>query len=108
MISTGFDIDLNTQMNTVPAGEVKRRGVAALVEATKKGPVHVIKNNRVTGVYLTPEEYARLLAASRAGERPRSGVSVWDLILDRPYEGTRTKEEIDAQVHEERASWGDR
>ncbi|MBI3067404.1 MAG: prevent-host-death protein, partial [Betaproteobacteria bacterium] len=34
-------------MNTIPASEVKRRGVAALDEAARKGPVHVIKNNRL-------------------------------------------------------------
>ena len=53
-------------MNTIPAGEVKRRGVAALEEAAKKGPVHVIRNNRPAGVYMSEEEYARLLAPSGA------------------------------------------
>ncbi len=95
-------------MNTIPAGEVKRRGVAALEEAAKKGPVHVIRNNRPAGVYMSEEEYARLLAASGGTERPRSGLDVWDLILNRPYPGTRSKEEIDAQIREERATWGDR
>jgi hypothetical protein len=96
-------------MNTIPASEVKRRGVAALEEAARKGPVHVIRNNRPVGVYLSEEAYARLVAASGSGaERPRSGVDVWDLILNRPYPGTRTAEEIEAQLREERATWGDR
>jgi hypothetical protein len=95
-------------MNTIPASELKRRGVAALEEAAKKGPVHVIRNNRPTGVYMSEQEYARLIAASRHAERRQSGGDVWDLILNRPYAGTRTKEEIDARVQEERAAWGDR
>jgi hypothetical protein len=95
-------------MNSVPASEVKRRGIAALEEAAQRGPVHVIRNNRPTGVYMSEDDYARLLAAARAEGRPRSGVDVWDLILNRPYEGARPKEEIDTQVREDRKSWGDR
>jgi len=95
-------------MNSIPAGDVKRRGIAALEEAAKRGPVHVIRKNRPAGVYMSEDDYARLLAASRAEARPRSGVDVWDLILKRPYEGARSKEEIDTQVQEERKNWGDR
>lgn len=95
-------------MNSIPAGEIKRRGVAALEEAAKRGPVHVIRNNRPAGVYMSEDDYARLLTASRAEGRQRSGVDVWDLILNRPYEGARSREEIDTQVHEERKRWGDR
>jgi hypothetical protein len=99
---------MDTLMNSIPAREVKRRGVAALEEAATTGPVHIIRNNRPTGVYMSEQEYARLLAGSRAPSRAPTDASVWDLILDRPYEGTRTKEQIDAQIHEERKRWGDR
>ena len=37
-----------------------------------------------------------------AAENP---ASIWDFILNRPYEGTRSKEDIDAQIRLERASW---
>lgn len=94
-------------MNTIPATEVKRRGVAALEAALKKGPVHVIKNNRPTLVVLTEEQYAELSAAS-AQMPPRARMSVREYLLDRPHEGTRTKKEIDAQIRAERDSWGDR
>lgn len=68
----------------------------------------MIRNNRPAGVFMSEEEYGHLLAAARGSARPRSGASAWDLVLDRPYQGSRTKEEIDAQVHEERARWGER
>jgi hypothetical protein len=95
-------------MNSIPAAEVKRRGVAALEEAAKSGPVHIIRNNRPAGVYMSEQEYARLVAGSRAPVPSSSSASVWDLIIARPYEGSRTKDEIDAQVQEDRASWGKR
>ena len=40
--------------------------------------------------------------AQNAAENP---ASIWDFILNRPYEGTRSKEDIDAQIRLERASW---
>lgn len=82
-------------MNTIPAQEIKRRGISALDELLKQGPVHVIKNNRPRYVVMTEDEYARLK------ERP----ALWDL-LDRPSRGTRSKEEIDAQLWAERDAWG--
>ena len=52
-------------MHTIPASEVKRRGVAALDEALKFGPVHIIKNNRPRYVVLSEEDY-QVLASSAA------------------------------------------
>lgn len=82
-------------MNTIPAQEIKRRGISALDEMLKKGPVHVIKSNRPRYVVMTEEDYARL--AERRG--------LWDL-LERPARGTRSKKDIDAQLRAERDAWG--
>lgn len=88
-------------MNTIPAQEIKRRGISAVDQALKKGPVHVIKNNQPMYVILTEEEYKRLADATQPGG------SIWEW-LERPARGTRTKEEIDAYIREERESWGGR
>ncbi|MGZ8217896.1 hypothetical protein [Methylomagnum sp.] len=45
-------------------------------------------------------------ALEQAPSKP-TAPSVWDHILRRPYEGTRSREEIDAQIKAERASWGE-
>jgi PHD/YefM family antitoxin component YafN of YafNO toxin-antitoxin module len=82
-------------MNTIPAQEIKRRGISALDELLRDGPVHVIKNNRPCYVVLSEEEFARL--------NDRRGL--WDL-LDAPARGTRTKKEIDEQLCAERDAWG--
>jgi len=47
-------------MHTIPASEIKRRGVAALDEALKSGPVHIIKNNRPQYVVISEEGYLAL------------------------------------------------
>jgi len=94
-------------MNTIPASEVKRRGVAALEDAVKKGPVHVIKNNRPALVVLSEEEYARL-TGTRTGEPEPLYENVWDFLLNAPSAQTRTKAEIDDWLRKERTSWGRR
>lgn len=48
-------------MNTIPSQDIKRRGISAVDEALKKGPVHVIKNNRPQYVVLSEEDYLALL-----------------------------------------------
>jgi len=82
-------------MHTIPAEEIKRRGISALDEMLKEGPVQVIKNNRPRYVVMTEEDYARL--TERRG--------LWEL-LDRPARGTRSKKDIDVQLRAERDAWG--
>jgi PHD/YefM family antitoxin component YafN of YafNO toxin-antitoxin module len=51
-------------MNTVSAQEIKRRGIGAVDELLKEGPVHVIKNNQPQYVVLTEERYRELITAA--------------------------------------------
>jgi prevent-host-death family protein len=82
-------------MKMISAEEIERRGISALDELLKEGPVHVTRNNRPTYVVMSEEDYARLI-------RQRG---LWDL-LEQPTRGTRSKEDIDAQVCVEREGWG--
>jgi len=82
-------------MKTIPAQEIERRGISALDELLKDGPVHITRNNRPRYVVMTAEAYSEL-ADSRG---------LWEL-LDRPARGTRTKKDIDAQLSKGRDAWG--
>lgn len=42
-------------MRTVPAREIKRRGISAVDDALKEGPVHVSKSGRLKYVILSEE-----------------------------------------------------
>ena len=46
--------------NTVTVAEIKRRGMAAIEEGLRRGPVRIIKRNKPAAVVLTEEEYQRL------------------------------------------------
>jgi len=87
-------------MHTLPALDVKRRGVAALEEALKKGPVHIIKNNKPACVVLSEKDYAALVK-----QQTLPTTSLWDLLDNRTWKGNRRKKEIDKQVHQEREDW---
>ena len=49
-------------MNTIPAQEIKRRGIAAVDDFLLKGDVHVIRNNKPQYVVLSEEHYQELVA----------------------------------------------
>lgn len=61
--------------------------------------MHVVQRNRPRYVILSEDEYQRLAPKSVREE------SVWDYLADRPWQGNRTKQDIDNQIAEERASW---
>ena len=70
-------------MNSIPAQDIKRRGISAVDEALRDGPVHVIKNNRPSYVVLTEATYAELLETQRDAARERLRESLADLEAGR-------------------------
>ena len=48
-------------MVTLPAQEVKRRGIGAVDKLLAKEPVHIVKNNRPTYVVLFEEDYQTMM-----------------------------------------------
>jgi PHD/YefM family antitoxin component YafN of YafNO toxin-antitoxin module len=48
-------------MRYVPAREIKRRGISAVDEQLKDGPVYIIKNDEPKYVVLTQEQYEDLI-----------------------------------------------
>ena len=85
--------------NTVTVAEIKRRGMAAIDEGLRRGPVRIIKRNKSAAVVLSEEEYQRLV-----GEQPQagSGMTALQWLLTQPPAGSREKAEIDARLAEER------
>ena len=51
---------MSTKINIVPAQEVKRRGIGAIVELLSAGPVHVLQHNRPAFVALREDDYRKL------------------------------------------------
>lgn len=70
-------------MKTIAAQDIKRKGMSAVDEALKEGPVHVIKNNRPQYVVLSEERYQDLLIAEEEAHRSRIRASLEDLKAGR-------------------------
>ena len=81
-------------MNSIPAQDIKRRGISAVDEALRDGAVHVIKNNRPSYVVLTEAAYAELLQSSQDAARARLRESLNDLEAGR----TNRYENADALI----------
>lgn len=89
-------------MKTLPAQELKRRGVAAVEELLPDGPVEIIKRNRPACVVVSVKHYRDLKMKQRIGARRVSE------LFSLPARGRRSRKEIDAALREDRASWGGR
>jgi PHD/YefM family antitoxin component YafN of YafNO toxin-antitoxin module len=48
-------------MRYVPAREIKRRGISAVDEQLKEGPVYIIKNDEPSYVVLSQQQYDDLI-----------------------------------------------
>ncbi len=70
-------------MNTIPAQELKRRGLAAVDEVISKGDVHVIRNNQPHYVVLSEERYQQLVAEVQEAYLTRVRSSLEDIKAGR-------------------------
>ena len=88
-------------LNVLRSAELKRGGIAAVEQALRAGPVHLLKRNSPAAVVISEAEYNRL---RRLTDRPAAaGPSCLDWLLALPSAATaRSKQEIDAELRQER------
>ncbi len=89
-------------MNSLTVADLKRRGMAAIEEGLRYGPVHIVKRNRPAAVVLTEDEYQRL--AGGHAYVP-GGISAVQWLLSQPAAGTKGKAALDAELGAEREAW---
>ena len=89
-------------MNTLTAAELKRRGMAAIEERLRSGPVHLVKRNKAAAVVLTEQQYAEL---SQMKSGAPVGMTAIQWLLSQPVTGTKPKRQLDRELREERESW---
>lgn len=83
-------------MNTIPAQEIKRRGIGAVDELLAKGAVHVIRNNQPQYVVLSEERYQDLLEDQEEAIEARVRASLEDLRAGRVQRFSSAEELIQA------------
>jgi PHD/YefM family antitoxin component YafN of YafNO toxin-antitoxin module len=75
-------------MRTIPAREIKRRGISAVDEQLCEGPVHVIKNDEPSYVIITEVQYRELLEDRELATIMRVRESLADEAAGRVTRGT--------------------
>ena len=83
-------------MNTLTVAELKRRGMAAIEEGLRRGPVHIVKRNKPAAVVISEVEYQRLVHG-RALNPTRITAVQW--LLSQPATGKRGKAQIDSTLN---------
>jgi PHD/YefM family antitoxin component YafN of YafNO toxin-antitoxin module len=66
-------------MNTIPAREIKRRGISAVDEALEDGAVYVLRNDRPSYVILNERHYHELVEAGEEAYAARIAASLEDV-----------------------------
>ncbi|MBI5640583.1 MAG: type II toxin-antitoxin system Phd/YefM family antitoxin [Nitrospirae bacterium] len=75
-------------MNAIAAQEIKRKGISAVDEALKEGPVHIIKNNQPQYVVISETRYRELIEAEDEAYTARIRASLEDVKAGRVTRGT--------------------
>lgn len=65
-------------MNTIPAQEIKRRGIAAVDELIANGDIHIIRNNQPQYVVVAESRYQELREAEEEAHTARVLASLED------------------------------
>jgi hypothetical protein len=86
-------------MNTLTVAELKRRGMAAIEDGLRHGPVHIVKRNKPAAVVISEDEYLRLAHGKVSSP---GGVTAVQWLLSQPPAGKRSKGQIDAILKSER------
>ena len=95
-------------MNIVTNESIKRRGIAAVEDALRLGPVHLFKRNRAAAVVITEAEYARLTAREREATQMSKESSFIDWFMAEDAPGTLDAKGLVRRVTEARDGWNER
>ena len=87
-------------MNLLTVAEIKRRGMAAIEEGLRRGPVNIVKRNQPAAVVLSEDDYRALCQPQSL---PQGGMTALQWLAAQPPKGRRTKAEIDRRLREDRA-----
>ncbi len=89
-------------MNSIPAQEIKRRGIAAVDEVINKGDLHLIRNNQPQYVVVSEERYQDLITAEQEAHIARVKSALEDVKAGKVVKFATTEallKALDAEEH---------
>ena len=94
-------------MNILTNQQIKRRGIAAVEDALRHGPVHLVKRNRPAAVVVTEAEFTRLISLDKPANGSKKMTSMEWFLSDQPC-GKLDAAGLARRIKEERDSWNER
>lgn len=88
-------------MNTIPAQEIKRRGIAAVDDAINKGDLHLIRNNQPQYVVVSEARYQDLITAEHEAYLARVRTALEDIKAGKVVKFTSAEDLLKALDTEE-------
>ena len=82
--------------NQLIVAELKRWGLVAIEKGFQRGPLHLVKRNKLTAVVLKAADYEQL----QGNQHPSSedGLTALQWLLATEPKGSRSKKQIDADL----------
>ena len=90
-------------MNTIPAQEIKRRGIAVVDEVIAKGDLHLIRNNQPQYVVVSEARYQDLIIAEQEAHVARVRAALEDVKTGKVVKFTTAEDLLKALDAEEHA-----
>lgn len=87
-------------MNSLTVSELKRRGMAAIEDGLRRGPLHIVKRNRPAAVVLSESAYLELTQTRERQVQP--GMTAVEWLLAQTADPGQSKPTIDAALRAER------
>jgi len=75
-------------VNTIPALEIKRRGISVVDDQIESGPVHVIKNNRPQYVVMSEDRYQSMMEEMNEAWELRIKASLEEVVAGQTRQGS--------------------
>jgi len=75
-------------VNTIPALEIKRRGISIVDDQIESGPVHIIKNNRPKYVVMSENRYRSMMEDMNEAWELRIKASLEEAVAGQTRQGT--------------------
>jgi len=75
-------------VNTIPALEIKRRGISVVDDQIESGPVHVIKNNRPQYVVMSEDRYQSMMEEMNEAWELRIKASLEEAVAGQTRQGS--------------------
>jgi len=75
-------------VNTIPALEIKRRGISIVDDQIESGPVHIIKNNRPKYVVMSENRYRSMMEDMDEAWELRIKASLEEAVAGQTRQGT--------------------